>query len=143
MSCRDSGQQEQAVEFGKQAVRLHPRSDWLWRELGNALIAIDRLDEAEKSLNNALNLNPDVEWHWRYTAKLRRKQKNLEGEIEALENLHALGVTKATDLNQLGIAYHNSKPPNFAKALEFYRLAATVDPDTAYFFQHGTGVQPL
>ena len=137
MSCRDSGQQEQAVEFGKQAVRLHPRSDWLWRELGNALIAIDRLDEAEKSLNNALNLNPDVEWHWRYTAKLRRKQKNLEGEIEALENLHALGVTKATDLNQLGIAYHNSKPPNFAKALEFYRLAATVDPDTAYFFNMG------
>ena len=37
----------------------------------------------------------------------------------------------------LGIAYYNSKPPNFAKALEFYRLAATNDPDTAYFFNMG------
>lgn len=137
MSCRDSGQHEQTVEFGKQAVRLHSRSDWLWRELGNALIVIDRLDEAEKSLNNARNLNPDAEWHWRYTAKLRRKQKNLEGEIEALENLHALGKANATELNQLGIAYHNSNPPNFAKALEFYRLAATTNPDTAYFFNMG------
>ena len=137
MAGRDSGQHEHAVEFAKQAIRHHPRSDWIWRELGNELITIDRLDEAEKSLNNARNLNPGEEWLWRYIVKLRRKQKNLEGEIEALEKLHALDLAKATDLNQLGIAYHNSKPPDFAKALKFYRLAATTDPNTAYFFNMG------
>jgi len=138
LAAHHCGHYEQAVESAKQAIRQHPRSGWLWRQLGSELTSADRLEEAEKAFDNARSLlGHSDEWLWRFLAALCRKQKNLEKEIEALENLHALDFAKATDLNQLGIAYHNRKPPNFAKALEFYRLAAMTDPDTAYFFNMG------
>ncbi len=64
-----------------------------------------------------------------------QKRKNLEMEIEALENLHALGEANSTDLGHLGIAYHNYR--NFAKAVEFYRLWAATEPNAAPFFNMG------
>ena len=138
LAAHHCAQYGEAIESAKQAVRQHPRSGWLWRQLGCELTSADRLDEAAKAFDNARSiLGHSDEWLWRYQATLCRKQKNLEGELKALENLHDLDMANATDLNQLGIAYHNSKPPHFAKALEFYRLAATADPDTAYFFNMG------
>ncbi len=127
LAARNSGQYEQALEFAKQAIRQHPSSDWLWRQLGNELTTADRLDEAEKALNKARSLNPNADWLWRYFVAVHRKQKNLEKEIEALENLCALDEATGTDLNQLGIAYYNHK--NFAKAVEYYRLSAETEPN--------------
>ena len=135
MTARDSGQHEQAVEFAKQGIRQHPHSDWLWRELGNELTKLDRLDEAEKALTTARSLNPNADWLWRYLAGLYRKRKNLEKEIEALETLNRLGVATGYDLNQLGIAYHNHR--NFAKAVKYYRLSAAAKSDTAPWFNMG------
>ena len=135
MTARDSGQHEQAVEFAKQGICQHPHSDWLWRELGNELTELDRLDEAEKALTTARSLNPNADWLWRYLAGLQRKRKNLEKEIEALETLYRLGVATGYDLNQLGIAYDNHR--NFAKAVEYYRLSAAAKPDAAPWFNMG------
>jgi tetratricopeptide (TPR) repeat protein len=127
LAAHHSGQYEQAVEFAKQAIHQHPRSGWLWRQLGNELTTADRLDEAEKAFNNARSLlSYSDEWLWRYLAALHRKQKNLEKEIAALENLCELGEATWTDLNQLGIAYYNHR--NFAKAVEYYRLSAETEP---------------
>jgi len=126
LAAHYSGQYEQAAEFAKQAIHQHPRSDWLWRQLGHELIQNNHLDEAEKALNNARSLNPNVAWLWRYIAALHRKQKNLKKEIDALENICELDEATGTDLNQLGIAYHNDK--HFAKAVEFYRLSAKIEP---------------
>ena len=103
--------------------------------MGNELTGIDRLDEAEKALNNARNLNPNSDWLWRYLAELYRKQKNLGREIEALENLCAIDEARWTDLNELGIAYYNHK--NFAKALEYYRFAAKAEPSIYPWFNMG------
>ena len=132
---RDSGQHEQAVEFAKQGIRQHPRSDWLWRELGRELTQIDCLDEADKALRNAHSLNPKDDWLWRYLAGLQRKRKNLEKEIEALETLYRLGAANGYDLNQLGIACHNDR--DFRKALKYYRLSAAAEPDAAPWFNMG------
>lgn len=129
------GQYEQSVEFAKQGIRELPRSDWLWRHLGDELTQIGRLDEAEKALNNARSLNPKADWLWRYLAAMHRKGKNLEKEIEALENLCELNEATGTDLNQLGIAYHNHK--NFAKALDYYRLSSETEPSVHPLFNMG------
>ena len=102
LAAHHCGQYEQAAESAKQAIRQHPRSGWLWRQLGSELTSADRLEEAEKAFDNARSLlGHSDEWLWRFLAALCRKQKNLEKEIEALENLHALDMAKATDLNQL------------------------------------------
>jgi len=135
LSASWSKQHEMAVGYCKQSIRLHPRSDWLWRQLGSDLIALDKLEEAEKALDNAKGLNFDAPWLWRYFAKLYQKQKVYAKEIEALENLHDLGEADENDLNGLGIAYHNHG--NFAKAVEFYRLSAAKSPGAHQFFNMG------
>ena len=128
-------QYEEAVEFAKQAIRQHPRSGWLWMRLGHELTACNRLEEAEKALNNSRSLNANAEWLWRDYVALHKKRKNLEGEIQAWENLHRVGAANSNDLNSLGIAYHNHK--NFGKALEFYRLSAATELNAAALFNMG------
>ena len=130
-----SGQHQSAVAIAKQAIRRHPRSDWLWRQLGSELTTLDRLDQAERALNNARSLNPDAEWLWRYHAALHKKRGHLEKEIEAWQNLYKLEAANAHDLNSLGIAYHDQK--NFKKALEFYRRSAATEPSVAPLFNMG------
>lgn len=132
VETRDSGQHGKAVELAEQAVREYPRSDWLWRELGGELIEVDRLDEAEQSLQTALRLDPNAAWLWRRFAALYRKREDLEGEIESLETLNSLGVATWHDLNQLGIAPHNHR--DLAKALKYYRLSAAREPEAVPWF---------
>ena len=135
VAARDSGQDGQAIEFAKLGIRNHPRSDWLWQELGGRLIAVDKLDEAEKALDNARKLNPDSLWAWRYLTRLHQKRKNYAKEIEAWGKLRDLGEMDGADLNQIGIAYYNHE--NFAMAVEFYRQSAMKLPDTSAFFNLG------
>jgi predicted Zn-dependent protease len=87
LAASRSGQREQGIEFCKQAIKQHPRSGWLWRQLGGKLVSIDRLEEAEKALTNSKSLESNSPWLWRYLVQLRQKQKNFEGEILAWENL--------------------------------------------------------
>lgn len=136
MAARDGGQHEQAAGFAKLAIRHHPRSDWLWRNLGGQLVEVEKFDEAEKALNNSRTLNPAAPWLWRHFIKLHQKRKNYAKEIEAWENLRGFDELNGTDLNCIGIAYHNHG--NYAKAIEYYRLsAATSSEDTAALFNMG------
>ncbi|VGO19019.1 tetratricopeptide repeat protein [Pontiella sulfatireligans] len=135
VAARDSGQDGQAIEFAKLGIRHHPRSYWLWQELGSRLVKVDKLDEAEKALDNARSLNPGSPWLWRYLIRLHQKRENYAKEIEAWEKLRDLGEMDGADLNSLGIAYYNHE--NFAKAVEFYQQSATKLPDTSAFFNLG------
>src|SRR5262249_54963400 len=128
-------QHQSAADYCQEAIRHHPKSDWLWRQLGSELIAVDRLDEAESALSHAYNLNPNAVWLWRYFASLHSKQKNFEKEILALETLNSLGEANADDMNQLGIAY--VRLGNYAKAVECYRYSVAMAADPAPLFNMG------
>jgi len=130
-----AGQHQSAADFCQEAIGHHPQSDWLWRQLGSELTAIDRLDEAESALSNAHSLNPNAVWLWRYFARLHNKCKNLEKEIKALEILGRLGEADANDINQLGIAYANLG--NYAKAVKFYHFSVALAADPAPLFNMG------
>ena len=116
------GAHEQAVAFCENALKHHPRSDWVWRQLGNELTCIDRLDDAEAALRNAKKINPKAPLLWRYLATLAQKRKNAEMESEALEALDDLGQANAADLNRLGTIYR--KQHDFGTALQRYRRSA-------------------
>ncbi len=134
-SASQTGQHFQAIQFAMQGLDHHPRSAWLWGQLGSDLTENESLDEAEKALNNAVIFNPNADWHWRRLAGLHRKRKDPLKEIEALEGLHAVGKANPADLHQLGIAYFSQE--KFAKALEYYRLALEGEPDAAIFVNMG------
>lgn len=75
MAARDNKEPERAVEFAKQAIRHHPKSDWLWRIMGSQLIEIDELDEAEKALDNSHNADSK---NGDQTARLRMSSNRLD-----------------------------------------------------------------
>jgi tetratricopeptide (TPR) repeat protein len=135
LAAHNCGQYEEAVLFAKRAIVYHPQSGWFWRELGDELIEIDHLAEAEKALNTARCLDNESDDLWRHFAKLYRKQNKLEKEIGALESLVMLDDATSTDLNQLGIAYYKQK--HFAKALEFYRLSLEDNPSVYPLYNMG------
>ena len=124
-----AGQHVEAIDFSKQGLQNHPRSDWLWRKLGAELMAVDRLDEAEKAFLNAENLKPDAPWLWRCRAQLYEKKQETDKQINALEILDEFGEASGEDLNSLGIAHHNQG--NFAKALHYYGRSAQILNDPA------------
>lgn len=126
-ACTLTKQNQQAVDYLKQAIRHHPSSGWLWRLLGNQLTATDSLTTAEKALSHAETIlgHNDI-WLCRYFADFYIKQANIHKQIEALERLFTLGAANASDLNNLGIAYFRQK--NFGKAIEYYRLSIHKNP---------------
>jgi tetratricopeptide (TPR) repeat protein len=130
-----SGQNENALEFVKNAIRHHPRSDWLWRRLGHQLTCCNRLEEAETALRNARSLNPKAEYLWRYYLALHQKRNDLAKQIEAWENLLTLGAANSHDRISLGNAYYEHK--NFAKALQSYQLSVAIEPSAAALFNIG------
>jgi tetratricopeptide (TPR) repeat protein len=135
LSNRNIERYEAVINTCKDALRAHPRSAWLWRELGNVYVRVERLGEAESALGQARRLEPQSAWLWRYYGQLYRKQKNYGAEAKALEELVELEEANSTDLNQLGIAHHDNK--NYGRALEFYRRSALVKPNTAAYFNMG------
>ena len=112
--------------FCKEGLHHHPRSWWLWETLGYSLVQVDRLDEAEKALQHATDLHSNSPALWRQWATIHQKRKNFIREAEALEVVDSLGAATGYDLNLLGIAYYNHRPPEFAKALAAYTRAASI-----------------
>lgn len=135
LSLRNAERFEDVISACKEALRVHPRSSWLWRELGNVCIKLDNLEEAEKALNQARRIEPGAAFLWRYYGQLHRKRKSYNDEIKALEELVELGIANSTDLNQLGIAYHDAK--NYGRALLYYRESALAKPDSAPYYNMG------
>lgn len=135
LSLRNAERFEDVISACKEALRVHPRSSWLWRELGNVCIKLDHLEEAEKALNQARRIEPGAAFLWRYYGQLHRKRKSYNDEAKALEELVELGIANSTDLNQLGIAYHDAK--NYGRALLYYRESALANPDSGPYYNMG------
>ncbi len=135
MSLRNTQAYVAGVETAKAALKVHPRSAWLWRELGNMLIKHERLDEALKAFDQAKRIEPGSEWLWRYLSQLHKARKQPALEAEALEELVDLDKASAADLNRLGIIHHDNK--NYSRALEFYRASAVMEDWTAPYFNMG------
>ena len=128
-------QHQSAADFCQEAIRHHPQSDWLWRQLGSELTAIDCLTKLGSTLSNAHSLNPNAVWLWRYFARLHNSARILRRKSRHLKFSGSLGEADANDINQLGIAYDNLG--NYAKAITFYRYSAALAPDPAPLFNMG------
>lgn len=135
MSQRNTQAYAPGVETAKAALKVHARSAWLWREMGQMLIKQDRLDEAQKALEQAKRIEPGSEWLWRYLSQLHKARKQPALEAEALEELVELEKASAADLNRLGIIHHDNK--NYSRALEFYRASAVLEGWTAPYYNMG------
>ena len=58
----DEGEQDEAIKHFKQAIRLDPQTDYLWR-LGYAQFHTEQYDEAARTLYRATKRNPNNDWN--------------------------------------------------------------------------------
>jgi tetratricopeptide (TPR) repeat protein len=117
-----------AIEWAARAIRIEPRADYI-STLGTALLGAGRLEEALKTFDKAVSLEPADAAHWK---NLGAALIDLDRPDEALLSLrHALDLrphyADATNLSGL-ILYRKDR---FAEALEFFDISVRADPDQA------------
>lgn len=56
-----TGRFDEAIAAAKEALRLNPKSDVAWNNIGVSDISLHRFDEAQRSLEEALRLNPKMD----------------------------------------------------------------------------------
>lgn len=61
--AENSGDREEQVRWLERAVRSEPDAGLLASELGHALVAVDRRDDAIESFTAAIELEPESAWH--------------------------------------------------------------------------------
>jgi tetratricopeptide (TPR) repeat protein len=126
-TLRRQGQYQRAFNAFDKAVQLEPGDAELWKERGNALVELDRPDDALLSLQHALVLDPR---HWDAACASAVILYGLDRFEEALKYLElcdalrpnhvATLCVRAASLNQLG---------RFEQALAVGQQAYALDPD--------------
>jgi cytochrome c-type biogenesis protein CcmH/NrfG len=75
-----SGRLDEAIHQFRQAISLSPSNGYAYGGLGNALLGIGHLAEAQAALEHCLDLLPrDDPWHQQYVDQLRRCRAMLGG----------------------------------------------------------------
>ena len=68
------GERERALELLKKASTIAPREPGVWNNLGNALLSLGRLPEAEKAFRRSLALAESAE-AWTNIARIQRRRQ--------------------------------------------------------------------
>ncbi|XP_052654886.1 interferon-induced protein with tetratricopeptide repeats 5-like isoform X1 [Harpia harpyja] len=100
--CQDLGP---SLEPLKRAVELNPKDTFIMALLALKLQDLERVDEGERYIEEAMQKTPDLPYFLRYAAKFYRRKGELDKALKILKK--ALAVTpKSTFLHhQLGLCY--------------------------------------
>jgi predicted O-linked N-acetylglucosamine transferase (SPINDLY family) len=121
------GEPGAAVARFEQALQLSPDSVGLYSNMGLALMALGRLEEARFSFEQALYLQPDLaEAHNNLGLALLNQDRVAEARLR-FERALELRPDLADARNNLGLAYDAQGEPD--QALASFERAAWIDPD--------------
>jgi Flp pilus assembly protein TadD len=126
----DQGEdKEEAVAALREAVRLDPANAAYHADLGQALLALDRLPEAETALREAVRLSPDTA---AYQAEFGRLLLRLERFAEAEAALReAVRLDPANAAYRADLGQALLRLDRLPEAEAALREAAQLDPDPA------------
>jgi tetratricopeptide (TPR) repeat protein len=121
-------QYDHAIEWAARAIRIDPRAGYV-STLGMALHGAGRLEEALRTFDKAISLEPADAAHWK---NLGAALIDLDRPDEALLSLrHALDLRPhyVDAANLIGLILY--RKDRFAEALEFFDISAQANPDQA------------
>lgn len=116
------GQAERALPYGDQALQLAPQSPYIylfhsWQSSG--LIELGRYEEAEQSLQNAIESYDGWWWTWQNLAAARSGQGDIEGAQQALRTARKKEVLFSRSFTRASAAViFKNKGKNLLAALE-------------------------
>jgi len=116
----------QAVSLLKQVVESDPKDFLAWTELGTVLFRQEKLDDAGKAYQRALQENPSFALALLNYGKLRMAKKDYEGAIETLSQAVKSHPLSADANFYLGEAYLQVKKGS--KAVGYLYEALKLDP---------------
>lgn len=122
----DKKEYDKAVTLLTQIVTDDPQDFQAWSELGTAYLAQQKLAEAGKAYEHAIEVRPTFFLALLNLGRLRQREKNFEGEITVLEQALTVRPTSAEANYLLGNAYLQIKKGS--KAVGFLNEALRLDP---------------
>jgi tetratricopeptide (TPR) repeat protein/tRNA A-37 threonylcarbamoyl transferase component Bud32 len=129
LALRKAGKYEEAIQAGREAVRLEGGSDLAHNTLALALEAAGKLDEAIAEYREAVRLAPtDSRMHNNLGYALWEKKRYAEALASFREAIH-LEPGKALYHYWLGEVFFSEK--KYAKAARAYHKAAELEPGSA------------
>ena len=128
----EAGRLEEALAAARIAVEKRPDAARSYSLLGNALLNLKRLDEAEENFSHALELDPSRENELEYLSLLGRMSwewDRLQAAEKYLRRALELDPRHREALKHLAASCFKQK--RYQEALDLYRTLAEVDPDDA------------
>ncbi|NXP05317.1 IFIT5 protein, partial [Thinocorus orbignyianus] len=133
----------------KRAVELNPKNTFIMVLLGLKLQDLKQVDEGERYIEEAMQINPDLPYVQRYAAKFYRRKGELDKALEILKKALEV-IPKSSFLHhQMGLCYKAklwrlkkaTKYPPQAQVEELIRLAIfhlkiAIDQKTVFFSAH-------
>ena len=123
----------QGLEWGQKAQQLRPALSYNYGVINDALIELGRYDEAAQTLQQMVNLRPDLSSYSRISYQ-RELHGLYDGAIEAMQEAVTAGgpvsENRAWVTYQLGNLYFNRG--DLDKAESTYQEALTLIPDYVY-----------
>ncbi len=122
---------DKALPFINRAINCHPQPKY-WSNLGNALFATGRLDEAERAYRNAIALDATFGDAWFNLGKLLLHRERPPEAAEALEHATRLDPADGQTWKTLGDTYEQLRRfDEMRQAYERAYASTPHDPDLA------------
>lgn len=103
--CRaEGGAHEEARELGRRAVAAAPDLPYVHYLLARVLLACNRKDEAEATIDHLLAIAPDDEDHWGLKALVRAERRDWNGALDAADRGLAIAPDDDVCLNVRAMA---------------------------------------
>jgi tetratricopeptide (TPR) repeat protein len=120
------------LEVLEKAVRLAPNSAEAHADLGTVQSKLGRPDEALKSFEKAVQLDPkQVPYRTSYAALLGQNGEHQKGVAELLKVVNAPGYKDTNGFTNLGYLYRTMNPKKAQEAVAAYQKALELDPKNA------------
>jgi tetratricopeptide (TPR) repeat protein len=131
------GDTQAATDLYEELVKEEPNSPKLWNELGVARHQAGKLDEAERSYRQSLDLDPDYALAWNNLAVVRHHRGDAHESESAFRAALAHGRAIADVWRNMGLML--SRAGRAEHALDAYKRALEADPDSAVAYA-GLGI---
>ncbi len=125
-----AGDARTAVKFFRQVVKLEPRHEWAWNNLGRAYLNLGRLDSAVTCFKRQIAINPYDQWSYNNLGLALWRKHDYEGAAAAFKQ--QIDVTPLADdahsnLGRLDVVLHRD-----SEAVSELEKAVSIHPRDAF-----------
>jgi Tfp pilus assembly protein PilF len=129
---RDLGRLDEAVEALRKAIEIHPQLGWVHLEFATAQYSLGNYSLALEALDNALQVENDVEWLI-YKAQILCEIARFKEAVETLDHVIRLKRNMATAFGLKGWSLQHLGLEEAANALSAYETAVKLDRDNLWW----------